>query len=140
MNIAYYFILLVVAHVSNLILCVLVPIITYPIVWLIDKIERPMGYDCKDWLKLLYRFRIDMVIQGVLRGLILVYFILFLSNVFGLNNTLFILIIFVLLSIVDLRSWKSANPILYEMSLLISPIIGYLLGFYFFLENTPWCI
>lgn len=132
MNIAYYFILLVIAYVCNLILPVLVTIITIPIVWIIDKIERTMGYDSEDMDRLLYRFRIDMVIQGVLRGVILVYFILFLSKKFGLNNAQFIVIIFIILSIGSLLSWKSENPILYELSLLISPIIGYFIGFYLF--------
>lgn len=59
MEILLYIMTPVLAYIFNLLLGILAPIIIFPITWVLIKIENN---------PLMYRFSVDMVLQGVLKG------------------------------------------------------------------------
>jgi len=125
MIIVYYILVPIVAYIIDVIVGVLMPIVTLPVVFLLSRIERNPQ---------LFRFRLDMVIQGVLGGLLNVYLIEYIINKLDVNIGLWwLIIVFAWLSYLKIVSWSKSNPISYEVSLNISPIIGYIVGFIFFL-------
>jgi len=125
MVIIYYILVPIVAYIIDVIVGVLMPIVTLPVVFLLSRIERNPQ---------LFRFRLDMVIQGVLGGLLNVYLIEYIINKLDVNIGLWwLIIVFAWLSYLKIVSWCKSNPISYEVSLNISPIIGYIVGFIFFL-------
>ena len=125
MIIVYYILVPIVAYIIDVIVGVLMPIVTLPVVFLLSRIERNPQ---------LFRFRLDMVIQGVLGGLLNVYLIEYIINKLDVNIGLWwLIIVFAWLSYLKIVSWCKSNPISYEVSLNISPIIGYIVGFIFFL-------
>lgn len=133
MKILYYVLLPIAVFIGDIILSIIIPIVTTPITWVINKIEEKLGYNADDMHRLLYRFRIDMVIQGILTGFVLVYLILYLSSTLETNiKYWYILLIFGIQSLRKILSWKSENPAAYELSLNVSPVIGYVIGFILF--------
>jgi hypothetical protein len=64
MKILLYILTPIGAYIINLLLCIVTPIITLPITWMITKVQNNPT---------IYRFRPDMVIQGILRGVLVVY-------------------------------------------------------------------
>lgn len=130
MKVLYYILLPIVAFIAEIILRTIMPLLTFPITWIINKIESKFGYNADDMNKLLYRFRIDLVLQGILSGFILAYLIIQLSIKLETNIKFwYILLVFGILSLRKLMAWKSENPVAYEFSLNVSPIIGYIIGF-----------
>ncbi|HOZ30600.1 MAG TPA: hypothetical protein PLL66_06750 [Bacteroidales bacterium] len=130
MKILTYILLPIIVFIANQILFIIIPVVTFPMTWVIDKIERKFGYTAEDIYKLLYRFRIDMVINFILVGIISAYFTLHFTSKLKTNIELwYLILVFGILSLIHLSSWKSCNPKAYEFSLNIPPIIGFALGF-----------
>jgi hypothetical protein len=106
-------------------LAILVPVFTIPLNWIIIKIQNNPS---------IYTFRLDMIINGLIRGFFVVYFTNYF--LFLLNTDISIwwfIAVFIFLSFNDLNTWDRRNPFVYEFCLNISPIFGYLIGLFFIL-------
>lgn len=124
MKVLYYALFPVIAFVLNLILPVFVVIISMPITFIIIKLQNN---------KNMYRLRLDMIIQGILRGISLVYIMNALNIIIGIEiSKWWWVIVFSGLSYITITGWKWINPFAYEFSLNVSPVIGYALGLILF--------
>ena len=134
MNILYAILFLIAVYViDELILPGLVIFLTIPVTLLINKVEKRLGLEFKDEYEYLYRFRIDMVIQGILAGFIMVLLVnFFLLEYHHKLDPLANILIFSFLALIKLGSWKSHNPITYEISWNLSPILGYIVALLYF--------
>ncbi|WP_291399551.1 hypothetical protein [Daejeonella sp.] len=122
MEILFYVLTPIGAYIINLLLSFATPLITLPITWIIAKVENnPM----------IYRFRPDMLIQGIVRGLLVVYSISYLLSLFETKVSFWwIVTTIVLLSYLSITSWDKTKPVAYEFSLNFSPIIGFIFGLF----------
>lgn len=110
------------AYIINLLLCIVTPIITLPITWMITKVQNNPT---------IYRFRPDMVIQGILRGFLVVYITSYVLLLFEPKVSYFwIVTSFVILSYLSIAAWDRTKPYAYEFSLNISPIFGFIIGLF----------
>jgi len=101
---------------------ILTPIVFIPLTALIMRIENNPE---------MYRFRTDMVLQGIFKGIVIVLIIKYM--LFSFNSKMsptWISAYFLLQSAIILLTWNRENPIKYEFSFNISPIIGFAIGLY----------
>lgn len=126
MNIIYYILFPVVVYVLDLILGGIIPIATLPFTWVIVKIQKQPR---------LFQFRIDMIIQGIIRGIVGVYLVGLLINLVEVNiNLWWLFLTYIWLSYMSIRVWNKTNHFAYEFSLNISPIVGYVAGIVIFID------
>lgn len=126
MNIMYYILLPIIAYIVDIALGGIIPIATAPLTWIIAKAQKQPK---------LYQLRIDMIIQGIIRGIIGVYIISLLIALVEANISIWwILLIYIWLSYLGIKAWNNTNPFAYEFSLNISPTIGYIVGFVIFID------
>jgi hypothetical protein len=122
MKILLYILTPIGAYIINLLLCIVTPIITLPITWMITKVQNNPT---------IYRFRPDMVIQGILRGVLVVYITSYVLLLFEPKVSYFwIVTSFVILSYLSIAAWDRTKPYAYEFSLNISPIFGFIIGLF----------
>ena len=120
MEILLYILTPIVAFIINLLLGVLTPIITLPITWIISKVHNNPA---------MYRFRPDMVIQGIVRGFFVVYLIDYLLSLFEAEVSFWwIVATMVFLSYLSIVAWDRSSPDAYEISLNVSPVFGFIIG------------
>ena len=107
-------------YIIDLLLSVIIPLITLPITWIIVKVQNN---------PLIYRFRPDMLIQGILKGILVVYLTSFLLSSFETKVSFWwIVTSIVMLSYLSIAAWDRTKPDAYEFSLNISPILGFIIG------------
>ena len=120
MKILLYILTPIGAYIINLLLAVLTPVITLPLTWIITKVQNNFA---------IYRFRPDMVIQGLVRGFLVVYLTSYLLSLFETEISYWWLVAtMVLLSYLSVSAWDRTKPDAYEFSLNIPPIIGYIIS------------
>lgn len=108
------------AFIINILLSIATPLFTLPITWLITKAQNN---------PVMYRFRLDMVIQGIVRGILVVYLISYFLSFFETKVSFWwIAISIVMLSYLSIIAWDSTKPDAYEFSLNVSPVLGFILG------------
>lgn len=108
------------AYIINLLLGIVTPIITLPITWMVAKIQNNPA---------MYRFRTDMVIQGIVRGFLVVYLTSYLLSLFETEVSFWwIVATMVVLSYLSIIAWDRTKPKSYEFSLNVSPIFGFIIG------------
>ncbi len=77
----------------------------------------------------MYRFRIDMILQGITGGFLVVYVIDYLLLYFETEvNFWWLVLTMMSLSSLKIYGWDRSKPNSYEFSLNIPPIIGYIIG------------
>ena len=89
----------------------------------------------EDEFQYLYRFRLDMIIQGLTVGILLIFLYKYITNAFfdfEVYDKL-PLVIFGFIALRKIKAMKKHNPITYEISFMGSHVIGYLLGALIFL-------
>ncbi len=108
------------AFIINVILSIVIPLITLPITWIIVKVQNnPM----------IYRFRPDMLIQGIIRGYLVVYSTTYLLSLFESKESFWwVVASIVVLSYFSIIAWDWTKPVAYEFSLNVSPIFGFIIG------------
>lgn len=122
MKILLYILTPIGAYIINFFLCFVVPLITLPLTWIIVKIQKNNA---------IYKFRPDMVIQGVTRGFFVVYFTSYLLSLFETEISFWwIIATIVLFSYFNIFAWDRTKPTAYEFSLNFSPIFGYIIGLF----------
>ena len=110
------------AYIINLLLCIVTPIITLPLTWIIAKVQNN---------PYLYKFRPDMVIQGVVRGFLVVYLTSYLLSLFETEISFWwITATMVLLSYLFITAWDRTKPDAYEFSVNVPPIFGFIIGLF----------
>jgi hypothetical protein len=120
MKILLYILTPIGAYIINLLLAFVTPIITLPITWMIVKIQNNHA---------IYRFRTDLVLQGIVRGFLVVYLTYYLLSLFKTEVSFWwIVATMVLLSYLSIFAWDRTKPEAYEFSLNVSPIFGFLIG------------
>lgn len=120
MKIVLYLLTPVGAYIINLLLSIVTPIITLPLTWLIIKIQSNPA---------MYRFRIDMVIQGIVRGFLVVYLTTYLISLFQTEVSFWWIVATMgVLSYSSIKAWDKTKPESYEFSLNGSPIFGFIIG------------
>ena len=123
MNILFYVLTPVFAYILSILLGIVAPIITLPLNIIILKVQNNPA---------LYRFRIDMVTHGIVKGFFVVYLTSYIHTLFGVEIVFWwILVTMFLLSYLNIYAWDRNKPFEYELSLNISPIPGYILGLFF---------
>jgi len=122
MKILLYILTPVGAYIINLLLCIVTPIITLPLTWIIAKVQNN---------PYLYKFRPDMVIQGVVRGFLVVYLTSYLLSLFETEISFWwITATMVLLSYLFITAWDRTKPVAYEFSVNVPPIFGFIIGLF----------
>lgn len=122
MKILLYILTPVGAYIINLLLCIVTPIITLPLTWIIAKVQNN---------PYLYKFRPDMVIQGVVRGFLVVYLTSYLLSLFETEISFWwITATMVLLSYLFITAWDRTKPDAYEFSVNVPPIFGFIIGLF----------
>ncbi len=120
MKILLYILTPIGAYIINLLLGILTPLITLPLTWIIAKVQNNPA---------MYRFRPDMVIQGVVRGFLVVYLTSYLLSLFETEISFWWLVAtMVLLSYLSVSAWDRTKPDAYEFSLNVPPIFGFIIG------------
>lgn len=120
MKILLYILTPIGAYIINLLLCILTPLITLPLTWIIVKVQNNPS---------MYRFRPDMLIQGVIRGFLVVSLTSYLLSLFATEISFWWLVAtMVSLSYLSVYAWDRTKPEAYEFSLNVSPIFGFLIG------------
>ena len=120
MKILLYILTPIGAYFINLLLGILTPLITLPLTWIIAKVQNNTA---------MYRFRPDMVIQGLARGFLVVYLTSYLLSLFETEISFWWLVAtMVLLSYFSVSAWDRTKPDAYELSLNVPPIIGFIIG------------
>jgi uncharacterized protein YacL len=122
MKIILYILTPIGAYIVNLLLSIVIPLITLPITWIIAKVQNnPM----------MYRFRPDMLIQGIVRGILVVYLTSYLLSLFETKVSFWwVVISIVILSYFSITAWDRTKPDAYEFSLNVSPIFGFMIGLF----------
>lgn len=129
MKILFYILLPIATVIINVITAKIMGIIAPPFSLLLGLIEKFMGVKYESTYQLIYRFRLDFAILGLLHGIIVSSVILLIINKLNINiSNLYIYVIFGLLSIFNLISWDFNRPFIYESCLLLSSIAGYIIG------------
>jgi hypothetical protein len=120
MKIIFYILTPIGAFIINVILSIVIPLITLPITWIIVKVQNnPM----------IYRFRPDMLIQGIIRGYLVVYSTTYLLSLFESKESFWwVVASIVVLSYFSIIAWDWTKPVAYEFSLNVSPIFGFIIG------------
>lgn len=119
MKILFYILTPIGAYIINLLLSIVTPIITSPLTWIIAKVQNNSA---------MYRFRPDMVIQGIVRGFLVVYLAYYLLSLFETEISFWwIVATMVFLSYLSITAWDRTKPDAYEFSLNISPIFGFII-------------
>ncbi len=109
------------AYIINLFLVILIPIITFPITWIILKAQNnPM----------LFGFRPDMLIQGIVRGICVVYLTSTLFSLFETKVSYWWVVISIVILSYFTTAWDRTKPYAYEFSLNVSPILGFIIGLF----------
>lgn len=122
MKIFLYILTPIIAYIINLLLSIVTPIFTLPLTYLIAKIENNPA---------MYRFRPDMVIQGIVRGFLIVYLASYLLSLFETEISFWwIAATVAFLSYLNITAWDRTKPDSYEFSLNVSPIFGYIVGLF----------
>ena len=122
MKILLYILTPIGAYVINLLISVIIPLITLPLTWMIIKVQNNSA---------MYRFRPDMVIQGIVRGFLVVYLTSYLLSLFETEISFWwIVATMILLSYLSIKAWDRTKPYTYEFSLNISPILGFIIGLF----------
>lgn len=120
MKILLYILTPIGAYIINLILAILTPLATLPLTWILSKIENNPS---------MYRFRMDMVIQGLLRGFLVVFITNYILSQFEADVSFWwIVATMVVFSYLSISAWDRTKPDAYESSLNVPPILGYLIG------------
>lgn len=120
MKILVYILTPICAYILCILLGFVCALITLPLTWIIFK-NNPI----------FYRFRLDYVVSGVLRGVLVVYLTAYLLSLIETEVSFrWIVISVVFLSYLSIAAWKTANPDAYEFSLNVSPVIGYIIGLF----------
>ena len=120
MKILLYILTPIGAYIINLLLSILTPLITLPLTWIIAKVQNNPA---------MYRFRPDMVIQGVVKGFLVVYLTSYLLSLFETEISFWWLVAtMVLLSYLSISAWDRTKPEVYEFSLNVPPIFGFIIG------------
>ena len=120
MKILLYILTPIGAYIISVLLGIVTPIITLPITWMIVKIQNNPA---------MYRFRTDLVLQGIVRGFLVVYLTYYLLSLFKTEVSFWwIVSTMVLLSYLKILAWDRTKPEAYEFSLNVSPIFGFLIG------------
>lgn len=128
MKILLYILTPMVAYLLNLILSFTIIIVTFPLNWFIIKIENNQTIK---WhiLTTLKGFRLSVFISGFTKSIATVFIFEYLLSLFeGKVELWWILVTFSWLSYLALNSWKRQNPFGYEISLIVSQVIGYIIG------------
>ena len=122
MKIILYILTPIGAYIVNLLLCIVIPLITLPLTWIIAKVQNyPM----------MYGFRPDMLIQGIVRGILVVYLTSYLLSLFETKVSFWwVVISIVILSYLSIYAWDRTKPDAYEFSLNVSPIFGFIIGLF----------
>lgn len=122
MSILIYILTPVLAYLIDLILNIINIFISMPFIFIQNKFDNN---------KSMYKFRLDMVVSGIVRGLLVVYCISILISQFEIEiNFWWIISSFFLLSYLKIHAWDKSKPRAYEFSLNISPILGYIIGLF----------
>jgi hypothetical protein len=120
MGILLYIMTPILAYMLNLLFGILAPIVTFPFTWVLIKVENN---------PLMYRFRLDMLLQGLLKGFFVVYTLNFILSMFeGEVRIRWVVATLIWLSYLNMLAWDRTKPISYEFSLNFSPILGYFVG------------
>jgi hypothetical protein len=123
MKILLYILTPIAAYIIRFLLSIIIPIITSPITMLNFKVQKNPT---------VYRFRPDMVLQGVIIGFLVVYLTDYLLSLFEPEISYWwIFTTMVWLSHLSIIAWDKTNPAAYEFSLNVSPIFGFILGLLF---------
>lgn len=126
MRILFYALTPIFALVLELIFRGVFAILSGPIVLIQQKIDRKI---------MLYKFRADMIVSGYCAGLTTVYLINFANNYFGLSIASWWIVCSICLIILKaILGWDRNKPFWYEVSLNVSPWIGYITGILLFLN------
>ena len=122
MKILLYILTPISAYIINLLLGIVTPIITLPITWMIVKIQNNPT---------MYRFRTDMVLQGIVRGFLVVYLTSYLLSLFETEISFWwIAATMFWLSYLFITAWDKKKPYTYEFSLNVSPIFGFIIALF----------
>lgn len=127
MKILLYILTPVGAYIINLLLSGIIPLITIPVTWVFVKVQKnkPNLYG------LLYGFRPDIVIQGIIRGILVVYLTFYVLSLFETKVVFWwIFASIVGLSYLSIYAWDRTKPFEYEFSIAIPPILGFIIGLF----------
>jgi len=123
MKILLYILTPIGAFIINLILGILTPLATLPLTWMLSKIDKNPS---------IYRFRMDMVIQGLVRGFLVVFITNHILSQFDADVSFWwIVATMVVLSYLSISAWDRTKPDAYEFKLNVPPILGYLFGLFY---------
>lgn len=123
MKILLYILTPIGAYIINLVLSIVTPFVTFPLTWIIGKIQNNPA---------LYKFRPDMVIQGLVRGFLVVFLTEYLLSLFETEISFWWIVgTMILLSYLSIIAWDKTKPDAYEFSLNVSPVFGFLIGLYY---------
>lgn len=123
MKILLYILTPIGAYIINLVLSIVTPFVTFPLTWIIGKIQNNPA---------LYKFRPDMVIQGLVRGFLVVFLTEYLMSLFETEISFWWIVgTMILLSYLSIIAWDKTKPDAYEFSLNVSPVFGFLIGLYY---------
>jgi hypothetical protein len=120
MKVIFYILAPICAFVLNIFLGAMIPLVTIPVTWVINKFDKNPN---------LYKFRFDMVIQGIIRGFLVITTVEYLNIYFKMELSYWWIVITTLwLSHLSISAWDKNKPEEYEISLNVSPILGFLIG------------
>jgi hypothetical protein len=125
-TIIFYILTPVGAYIIDLTLSILVIILSFPISWLLIQIQNKFENNPS-----LFKFRSDMVFTGILRGFLVVYLLDYQFSKYV--SIWWVAITMLTMSYLNYLTWNKERPFLYELSLVVSPILGYVIGFIFIL-------
>ena len=131
-----YVLIALIIIILDLFISFIIPYVLSPITLFINFIEnRLLKMKFEDEFQYLYRFRLDMIIQGLTVGILLIFLYKYITNAFfdfEVYDKL-PLVIFGFIALRKIKAMKKHNPITYEISFMGSHVIGYLLGALIFL-------
>jgi hypothetical protein len=120
MKILLYILTPIGAFIINLILGILTPLATLPLMWILSKIKKNLT---------IYKFRMDMVIQGLIRGFLVVFITNHILSQFDSDVSFWwIVATMVVLSYLSISAWDNKKSDAYESSLNVPPVLGFLVG------------
>lgn len=108
MKILFYILTPILGYIFNLVIGILVPIATIPLTWIIGKIENNNH---------MYKFRLDMFIQGIIRGVLTVFLLDYFHEYFESGVSFWWIIATIIWSsYLCIIEWKDSNPPEYEFT------------------------